>query len=39
MLGNTINGNIFNKYNDQGKKTLVERNFLTCMEFIQFKHM
>ena len=27
-LGNTINGNIFNKHNDQGKKTLVKRIFL-----------
>jgi hypothetical protein len=36
-LGNTIDGNIFNKHNDQEKKTLVKRIFLTCMEFIQFK--
>jgi hypothetical protein len=36
-LGNTIDGNIFNKHNDQEKKTLVKRIFFTCMEFIQFK--
>jgi hypothetical protein len=36
-LGNTIDGNIFNKHNDQVKKTLVKRIFFTCMEFIQFK--
>jgi hypothetical protein len=36
-LGNTIDGNIFNKHNDQEKKTLVKGIFLTCMEFIQFK--
>jgi hypothetical protein len=33
-LENTIDGNIFNKHNDQGKKTLVKRIFFTCMEFI-----
>jgi hypothetical protein len=27
-LENTIDGNIFNKHNDQGKKTLVKRIFL-----------
>jgi hypothetical protein len=27
-LGNTIDGNIFNKHNDQEKKTLVKRIFL-----------
>jgi hypothetical protein len=32
FLGNTIDGNIFNKHNDQGKKTLVKRIFFTCME-------
>jgi hypothetical protein len=26
-LGNTIDGNIFNKHNDQKKKTLVKRIF------------
>jgi predicted transcriptional regulator with HTH domain len=26
-LGNTIDGNIFNKHNDQEKKTLVKRIF------------
>jgi hypothetical protein len=31
-LGNTIDGNIFNKHNDQEKKTLVKRIFFTCME-------
>ena len=36
-LGNTIDGNIFNKHNDQEKKTLVKRICFTCMEFIQFK--
>ena len=36
-LGNTIDGNIFNKHNNQEKKTLVKRIFFTCMEFIQFK--
>jgi hypothetical protein len=36
-LGNTIDGNIFNKHNDQGKKTLVKRILFTCMEFILFK--
>ena len=36
-LGNTIDGNIFSKHNDGGKKTLVKRIFFTCMEFIQFK--
>jgi hypothetical protein len=36
-LGNTIDGNIFNKHNDQEKKTLVKRIFFTCIEFIQFK--
>jgi translation elongation factor EF-Ts len=36
-LGNTIDGSIFNKHNDQEKKTLVKRIFFTCMEFIQFK--
>ena len=36
-LGNTIDGHIFNKHNDQEKKTLVKRIFFTCMEFIQFK--
>jgi hypothetical protein len=36
-LGNTIDGNIFNKHNDQEKKTLVKRILFTCMEFIQFK--
>ena len=39
-LGNTIDGNIFNKHNDQEKKTLVKSIFFTkctCMEFIQFK--
>ena len=36
-LGNTIDGNIFNMHNDQGKKTLVKRNFFTCMKFIKFK--
>ena len=36
-LGNTIDGNIFNKHNDQEKKALVKRIFFTCMEFIQFK--
>jgi hypothetical protein len=36
-LGNTIDGNIFNKHNDQEKKTLVKKIFFTCMEFIQFK--
>ena len=36
-LGNTIDGNIFNKHNDQKKKTLVKRIFFTCMKFIQFK--
>jgi hypothetical protein len=35
-LGNTIDGNIFNKHNDQGKKTLVKRIFFTCMKFIKF---
>ena len=35
-LGNTIDGNIFNKHNDQEKKTLVKRIFFTCIEFIQF---
>jgi hypothetical protein len=34
-LGNTIDENIFSKHNDQEKKTLVKRNFFTCMEFIQ----
>jgi hypothetical protein len=34
-LGNTIDGNIFNKHNDQEKKTLVKRIFFTCMEFIE----
>ena len=34
---NTINGNIFNKHNDQEKKTLVKMIFFTCMEFIQLK--
>jgi hypothetical protein len=34
-LENTIHGNIFNKHNDQEKKTLVKRIFFTCMEFIQ----
>jgi hypothetical protein len=34
-LGNTIDENIFNKHNDQEKKTLVKRIFFTCMEFIQ----
>ena len=32
-LVNTIDGNIFNKHNDQEKKTLVKRIFFTCMEF------
>jgi hypothetical protein len=27
-LGNTIDENIFNKHNDQEKKTLVKRNFV-----------
>jgi hypothetical protein len=36
-MGNIINGNIFNKHNDQEKKTLVKRIFFSCMEFIQFK--
>ena len=36
-LGNTIDGNIFNKHNDQEKKTSVKRFCFTCMEFIQFK--
>jgi hypothetical protein len=36
-LGNTIDGNLFNKHNDQEKKTLVKQIFFTCMEFIQFK--
>ena len=36
-LENTIDRNIFNKHNDQEKKTLVKRIFFTCMEFIQFK--
>jgi hypothetical protein len=36
-LGNTIDGNIFNKHNDQEKKTLLKGIFFTCMEFIQFK--
>ena len=35
-LGNTIDGNIFNKHNDKEKKTLVKGIFFTCMEFIQF---
>jgi hypothetical protein len=30
-LGNTIDGNIFNKHNDQEKKTLVKRIFSTCI--------
>jgi hypothetical protein len=30
-LGNTIDGNKFNKQNDQGKKTLVKRIFFTKM--------
>jgi hypothetical protein len=30
-LGNTIDGNIFNKHNDQEKKTLVKRIFFTCI--------
>jgi hypothetical protein len=29
-LGNTFDGNIFNKHNDQEKKTLVKRIFFTC---------
>ena len=37
QMGNIINGNIFNKHNDQEKKTLVKRIFFSCMEFIQFK--
>jgi hypothetical protein len=37
ILGNTIDGNIFNRHNDQEKKTLVKKIFFTCMEFIQFK--
>ena len=37
-LGNTIDGNIFNKHNDQEKKTLVKMIFFTCMEFIQFMY-
>jgi hypothetical protein len=34
-LGNTIDGNIFNKHNDQEKKTLVKRIFLkiSCILF------
>jgi hypothetical protein len=36
-LGNTIDGNIFNKHNDQEKKTLVKRIFFTCMEFMKMK--
>jgi hypothetical protein len=28
-----MDGNIFNKHNDQEKKTLVKMIFFTCMEF------
>jgi hypothetical protein len=30
-LGNTIDGNIFNKHNDQEKKILVKRIFANCI--------
>jgi hypothetical protein len=36
-LGNTIDGNIFNKHNDQKKKDISKKDLFTCMEFIQFK--
>jgi hypothetical protein len=38
MFGEYHDGNIFNKHNDQEKKTLVKRIFFTCMEFIQYIH-
>jgi hypothetical protein len=35
-LGNTIDGNIFNKHNDQEKKTLVKRIFFTSLAYYVF---
>jgi hypothetical protein len=40
-LGNTIDGNIFNKDNDQEKKTLVNRIFFTKFrepQHVNWKH-
>jgi hypothetical protein len=34
-LWNTIDGNIFNKHNDQGKKILVKRIFFTCIGYFK----
>jgi hypothetical protein len=39
-LGNAIDGNIFNKHNDQEKKTLVKRIFFTSgLVWVARKHL
>jgi hypothetical protein len=37
-LGNTIDGNIFNKHNDKEKKTLVKKIFFTQTVLVKIKY-